>query len=262
MSGSLVNALQPIHWPTLAMVSTRAAGLMLVAPLWSMAALPGSMRGALAMVLSAAVLPTVQPVTDSPLLILSMGSELLLGLALGLVGAIFMYGLSIAAEVISLQMGLSLGAAIAPGADLGTGGIGQVTMLLTLAVYASIGGHLALVEGFARSFTLIPPGGAPDLAQGSKVMVALAGTAFDVGVRAAAPAMVALLITNLSLALLSRAVPQLNTMMVAIPITVAVGLLALGAALPSLAEWIGGWAAGIGGQADHVMRAFTLAPVR
>lgn len=258
MAGTLVDALQPIHWPTLAMVSARAAGLVLIAPLWSLSALPASLRGALAMLLAAAVLPAVTPVTDSGLLILSMGSELLIGIALGLVGAVFTHGVAIAAEVVSLQMGLSLGAAINPAADLGTGGISEAKMLLTLAVYATVGGHQQLAEAFARSFDMIPPGAAADVITGGKAVVALAGTAFDVGVRAAAPAMAALLITNLALALLSRAVPQLNTMMVAIPVTVAVGLLALGAALPSLAAWIAGWASSLGGQADLITRA--LAP--
>jgi flagellar biosynthesis protein FliR len=53
--------------------------------------------------------------------------------------------------------------------------------------------------------------------------------------------MVALLLTNAALAILNRAVPQLNAMMVALPLTIGVGLIMLGAALPFLANNIGGW---------------------
>jgi flagellar biosynthetic protein FliR len=214
------------------------------------------------MLLAFVVLPTVPPVADSGLLIVSAAGEILVGLVIGLTGAVFAHGMAIAAEVISLQMGLSLGAAISPGADLGTGGIGELKMLLTLVVYATVGGHLVLAEAFAGSFGTVAAGAAPDLVSGGRAAVALAGTAFDVGVRAAAPAMVALLVTNLALALLSRAIPQLNAMMVAIPVTVCVGLLALGAALPSLAEWIAGWAHGAGSRADLLLRAFAPVPAR
>jgi flagellar biosynthetic protein FliR len=262
MTGSLVSALQPISWPTLALVSARAAGLVLIAPLWSLAAIPPSIRGAIAMLLAFAVLPSVTPVADGDLLIIAAAGELLVGLAIGLSGAVLAHGMAIAAEVVSLQMGLSLGAAISPGSDLGTGGIGELKMLLTLVIYATIGGHLALVEAFARSFDSIPAGAAPNLIEGGRAAVALAGTVFDVAIRAAAPAMVALLVTNLALALLSRAVPQLNAMMVAIPVTICVGILALGAALPSLAEWIAGEAAGAGAKADHLIRAFAPAVAR
>ena len=161
-------------------------------------------------------------------------------------------------------MGLSLGSALAPGADLGSPGVGELKMLLGLSVYLAVGGHLAVIEALARSLQTLPPGTAPDLVGGGHVVVALAGTVFDVAVRAAAPAMVALLLANVALALLNRAVPQLNTMMVAMPVTIAIGMLALGASLPTLAGWIAGWSSGIGARADMVVHAFipTLAAGR
>jgi hypothetical protein len=49
-------------------------------------------------------------------------------------------------------------------------------------------------------------------------------------------------------------------MMVAMPVTIAVGLLALGASLPTLTGWAAGWTSGIGARADLVIRSF-VAPV-
>ncbi|NOT09591.1 MAG: flagellar biosynthetic protein FliR [Gemmatimonadales bacterium] len=260
-SASLVDALQPAHWPTIALVSARAVGLIMVAPLWSFAAIPPLLRGAIAMLLTLAVLPSVATVPDSGALVVALPAELLLGVALGLTAAVFLHGVTIAAEVLSLQMGLSLGAALAPGSDLGAPGIGELTMLMSLAIYVTVGGHLALAEAFAQSLVAIPAGSALHVAGGGQAAVALAGTAFDVGVRAAAPAMVALLVTNIALALMSRAVPQLNAMMVAIPVTIGVGLLAIGTALPTLAGWMAGWATSLGSAADQMTRAFRPLPV-
>jgi len=86
--------------------------------------------------------------------------------------------------------------------------------------------------------------------EGARTLLAMSGSVFSSAVRVAAPVMVALLVVNLALAVLNRAVPQLNTMMVAVPITTTVGLLAIGATLllfgGEVARWVAGIEDGIG----------------
>ena len=53
--------------------------------------------------------------------------------------------------------------------------------------------------------------------------------------------MVALLLTKLALAILGRAVPQLNAMMVSFPITIGVGLVMFGLSLPVVSNVIARW---------------------
>ena len=66
---------------------------------------------------------------------------------------------------------------------------------------------------------------------------------------------VALLLTHMALGLLGRAVPQLNGMMVSFPITIALGLLMLGAALPVMAAVIERWMAHLGTDARTLLQA-------
>ncbi len=257
---SLVEALQPMHWPTFAFISARVAGLMSVAPMWSMMVVPAKLRGAIAVVLTLALLPLSPPMTmpiDAPSLVVPLATELLLGIAIGLAAACFLHGVTVAAEVVSLQMGLSLGAAIGGMRDIGSPGIGQLQGQFVLAVYVAVGGHLILLTGLGRSLLTIPPGTPIALGDGGRFMIALAGGVFSTAVQVAAPMMVALLVTNLALAVLNRAVPQLNTMMVAVPVTVAVGLITMGATLPIAAGFVSGWATGLGGTTDAVVQAFT-----
>lgn len=257
---SLANALQPIHWPLFVLVSARVVGVMLIAPVWSMATIPASIRGALAVVVSLAILPGVPdtPVAvDGVSVLAPLATEIVLGLAIGLSSAVFMAAVSVAAEVISLQMGLSLGVALGGMADVGSPGIGQLEGQFSLAVYVAVGGHLALLGAVARSFHTIAPGAPLGVEAGGHALLTLGGTVFSVAVQVAAPMMVALLITNIGLAVLNRAVPQLNTMMVAVPITVSVGLIAIGASLPFALDVVGRWAASAGANADAMVRAFT-----
>lgn len=259
MNTALLELLAPIEWPLFALVSARVVGLLLVAPLWSMQAIPSRVRAAMAVVMSLALLPTAGQVTapfTGPLPILALVNELLLGLAIGFTAAVFMYGLTVAAEVLSLQMGLSLGAAFGGTSEMGAPGVGQLYGQFTLVLFASLGGHVILLSGVAASLIAIPPGQPLDFSAGAWSLVALGGTVFSVAIRVAAPVMVALLVTNLALAVLNRAVPQLNTMMVAVPITVAVGLITIGGTLALVGGEVTRWIAGLDDSMLRVIAAF------
>jgi flagellar biosynthetic protein FliR len=264
MSAGLLELLGPIHWPLFALVSARVAGLLVLAPLWSMRAIPGQIRAAMAVAMTLALLPVAgrMPLpVDAPLPLLGLVTEFALGAAIGLTAAVFIYGLTVAAEVISLQMGLSLGVAFGGLSDVGTPGIGQLYGQMALVMFAALGGHVVMIAGVGHSFLVLPPGSALNHVNGSAAMLAIAGTVFTVAIRVAAPVMVALLITNLSLAVLNRAVPQLNTMMVAVPITVAVGLVAIGASLSLVGAEMTRWVAGLDdtiAQLITVMRPLTI----
>jgi flagellar biosynthetic protein FliR len=260
---SIVQALAPAHWPTLVLVSARMVGLMLAAPLWSFASMPRSIRGALVIVFTVTVLPTVH---ETPLppdflgLVMPLASELLLGLSIGMVGAVFTAGMGLAGEAATLQMGLNLGPSLSPMAEANVTGIGDLETMLALAIYATLGGHLVLLTGVAGSFQSIPPGGAIDMVQGGRAVASLAGTVFVVAVRAAAPIIAALLLANLGLAILSKAVPQLNAMAVGFPITIGLGLVVLGASLPYTGPFVARWVGGMGSSVGTLVDAFTLAP--
>jgi flagellar biosynthesis protein FliR len=258
---SLADALRPEHWPTFVLVSARVVGLMMVAPLWSLAAIPAQIRAAMAVVITLALLPIAPDSTltlDLPTMIIPVASELMLGVAVGVSAAFFIHGITVAAEVISLQMGLSLGAAFSGTADMGSPGIMQLQSHFALAIYAALGGHLALIGALGRSLLVIHPGAPISLLAGGRALVSGSSEIFTVAVQVAAPIMAALLVTNLALAILNRAVPQLNTMMVAVPITVAIGLVAIGATLPIAVNVVSRWANNSGAQADAVVRSFAL----
>ena len=100
------------------------------------------------------------------------------------------------------------------------------------------------------------------MVQGGRAVASLAGTVFAVAVRAAAPIIAALLLANLGLAILSKAVPQLNAMAVGFPITIGLGLVVLGAVAAvhrSVRRPVGGRH---GGPVGTMVDAFTLAPGR
>lgn len=230
--------------PAFVLVSARVSGLFMAAPIWSMAGVPRTVRGAAVVLLSILLLPAIGPVAPLPddMMVMSMvlAGEVLMGVAIGVVGGMVIHGITIAGEVASLQMGLSLGAAIGALPEGATVGIGQLKSYFAMLIYLTLGGHLTLYQGLAASFAAVAPGQAVlGVAGGGQFVVNLAGVVFASGIRAAAPIIVALMLTNLALAILGKAVPTLNVMMLSFPITISIGLITLGASLPFLAAFLG-----------------------
>jgi flagellar biosynthetic protein FliR len=77
------------------------------------------------------------------------------------------------------------------------------------------------------SFDKIPVGGAV-FSNGlvSKVN-AMGGAVFDIGLRVAAPVMVALLITDVALGFMARVAPQMNVFIVGFPLKIGFGLVVI-----------------------------------
>jgi flagellar biosynthetic protein FliR len=262
----LLDAISPADWPTFTLISARVSGMFLVAPLWSMTTVPKPVRAALAVVISLVLVPgAARPhLPNDPLGMPGMlAAEGLIGLAIGITASLFLHGIALAGEVASVQMGLSLGPLLGPMPEAAVAGVGEIKSMLALALYVTLGGHLSLLESLGRSLQLIPPGGSINLVGGAKGVVTLGGSVFSAGIMAAAPVMVALLLTNVALAILSRAVPQLSAMAVAFPVTVSVGLVMLAASLPFLSALIGRWVNGLPVLLDSTLQGLMpLATVR
>ncbi|HTR97198.1 MAG TPA: flagellar biosynthetic protein FliR [Candidatus Acidoferrales bacterium] len=240
----LATAMVPERWPTFALITARVSGLLMIAPGWSGTTFPSSIRAAVTVVLAVLLLPLapVVPIGEHVLdLPLPMAAELAIGTVIGLAAAIIVQGVGLAGEIISMQMGLSIAPALAPVPELQVVGVGPLSTALAILIYLTLGGHLALIHALGQSLRTLPPGGGLAFTAAGPAATELAGRLFSCAVSVAAPVMVTLLLTSLSLAILSRAVPQLNAMMVSFPITIGVGLLMFAVSMPVVSSVIARW---------------------
>lgn len=257
----VTQAFAPQNWPTFVFVSARLGGLMLAAPLWSLSTIPPQVRAAVTVVLALLLLPVTPRVELSGQVLdlpIPLVMEVVVGLAIGLTAAVLVQGVALAGEVVSLQMGLSIANILAPDPDLQVPALGQLKTIVALLIYVAVGGHLIMLQGLAESLRVLPPGRPFDFVPGAGATMQLFGTLFSTAVRAGAPVMVTMLLANSALALLSRAVPQLNAMMVGFPLTIGIGLLAAGASLPYVGAVISEWMRGLPNSVEVVLRSFEV----
>jgi flagellar biosynthetic protein FliR len=104
-------------------------------------------------------------------------------------------------------------------------------------VYLAIGGHRLVLGGLLDTFAWLPAGQGAFSRSAVDAVTVLFAQSFVLGVRVAAPAIVALLLATLIMGLLSRTLPQLNVMALGFGVNAIVALMAIGASLAG-ACWV------------------------
>jgi flagellar biosynthetic protein FliR len=224
------------HLSTLGLVLTRIAALVMVAPLFGPFAVPLKMRAAVAVALAVLVAPLeVARETAAPATLLTFATaaagEALVGLMLGLGVRILFASLQVAGQAISQIAGLQLAEVFSPGAGGNVPVFSQLLACVAAAVFVTIGGHRLVVEALLDTFAWLPVGQGGFSQSALDAVTVLVAQSFVLGVRAAAPALVALLLATLIVGLVSRTLPQLNLMALGFGFQAVVALVAIGISL-------------------------------
>lgn len=241
---------------TAALLLTRLGGLMLAAPMYSSRAVPMRVRAVVVVVLTLAILPAIQPVTVTPTLKTFL-IETGIGITIGLAASFVIAGATAAGDLLAIQMGLAGSNVLNPVSGESLPIVGQFAQLVALTVVLSLGGHLVMIEAVGQSLSMLPLGEPVDIENGLKAIVDQAGRVFMIALRFAAPVIAALLLGNVVLGVLGRAVPQMNLLMVAFPVQIGLGLLALAAALPIIGTILGSWTFDFYETYERLMAALT-----
>jgi flagellar biosynthetic protein FliR len=200
-----------------ALVLARLAGLLIGAPMLIGLRVPLTVRALVVIALALVIAPTqVAALPESPpnlmALALLVGAELLVGLVLGLGVTVTIAGLQLAGSIVGQLSGMSLAEAFDPCFETEVPLLAQFLTVLAIALFLLMGGHRLVIDGLLQSFAAMPPGEAVVDARMIEALMTAVGDGFALAVRAAAPAVAALLVASVTLGALSRALPQLSTM--------------------------------------------------
>ncbi len=226
------------------LVLSRVGGLLMTAPIYGTADIPTQVRALFTLAIAALVFPSQWGVSSpdpgnlAEYLVL-IGSEVAVGAGLGLGLVILFSGIDLAGHLIDQVSGLMIAEVFDPTKGDNTSIIARLLSLVTLAIFVAIGGHRIVMAGLLDTFRTIPPGSAAIPSALGETLVTLAGQSFELGIRAAAPVVASMLLANLVLGLISRALPQLNILVIGFGVN---ALLALGVLAISLgaAVWVFG----------------------
>ncbi len=232
-SAELNTWIAALLWPL-----TRILGLIAVAPVFGNTSVPVQVKIGIGVMLTLIVaptlpaLPTVDPMSLPGLLILVQ--QLIIGLGMGFAMRIIFAGVEMAGTITGMTMGLSFASFFDPQSQGQSNFISQFMALFATLAFLAVNGHLLLLSVLAHSFSTLPISTSPMGAQIFKQMADWGGIIFSAGVQLSLPMVAALLITNIALGILTRAAPQLNLFGIGFPITLTIGFVVIGLALPYL----------------------------
>jgi len=224
------------------LVLTRLGSLVMTLPWLGPGMLPWQVRVVLAVTGAMLVTPlffgqSLPPVENLAMLALLMVREALLGVALGLAISVLVAGMQLAGQAIGQTSGMSLADVTDPTFESSVPIASQLLEKTAIVLFLLVGGHRQVLAALLDSFTVMPPGEARLPSDLVSLLGEVVGTSFEIGLRAAAPVMAALLAATLLVALISRSLPQLNAVVVGLNLNALLVLAAL-ALTVGVAAWV------------------------
>ena len=237
-------------WTFLCVLSRTGPLLAMMPPLQG-SSIPNRVKVLLALSIAMAVTP----------LVMASSTELpghLIGIAIGLSKELLLwvlYGTSVMMIVTSLQIGgqvisslasMDVAQAADPTTQETVTVISQMFSWVAMALFLTLGGHRVVLGACLDSFQLYPAGGILAEENWLLHLPDLLLHSVSVGMRAAAPPAIALLLANFVTALIGRTLPQLNIMAIGFSLNVTIMILVLAMSIASigwvfqneLVEWV------------------------
>ena len=229
------------------LVLLRCGGLVIFSPFFGSELIPARFRTLFAVGFSilllgpaAATARVPERMEVSDLCILA-AQEVAIGLVIGFLASFVILGAQLAGELASHQMGFSMANIVDPmtGQDLPLFGFIQMNLALMLFLTAKL--HLALMYVVFQTYEYIGIGALVFEGAVRPVLERTVGEMdrmFDVGLKLALPVMMVMLLNSVVEGFVTRTMPQMNIMVLGIPLRVTLGLTALFFVLPAACRFL------------------------
>lgn len=220
---------------TFLLVSGRIGGVLLGLPMFAGRFLPLMWRVGLVISLGALITMSLGPEVGSvadEMLLWSLAGEILAGALMGLFILLVFAAIQVAGQMIDVQMGFGIVNVVDPHWDQPVPLVGGFLHFFTILLFILAEGHHQVLRTLAWSFSVVPPGLASvgDLAVWG--LMELAGWMFASALRLSLPVVGALFLVNLALGVLGRTMPQMNILVVGLPLKIIIGFIVLAAVIP------------------------------
>jgi len=211
------------------LVAIRIGGLMTFAPFFGNTALPNAVKGALALILTALLLPVYATSASGPAPAAATWvgmalSEAALGLMIGFTTQFVFDGVELAGQVISFQFGFSLANVIDPNSQVQVTVLSTLHTLVALLIFMQLGVHRWLLRATAMSFQMIPVGSFATTRIPAPQVLKAATAMWLIGAEIAFPVLFATMLADVTIGFLSKASPQFPALLFGISTKVLLGL--------------------------------------
>ena len=219
-----------------ALVLSRVAGMFSALPVFGGKRLPLRIKVFTVVAITLTCFPILSLTPpDMPNDILTLGvlalREVMVGVTLSFITQILFSAVEYSGQIIGMQMGFTISSIIDPTSGNQTQIMSVMQTLLATLMFLSMNVHHMFIRSIVESFRIIPLGVWHLNGEIITFLTRATADIFVLGVRLAAPVMVALLLTSVTLGIMARAFPQMNVFMISFPLNIGIGFIVLGLTL-------------------------------
>jgi len=220
------------------LVLSRTAGIFTLVPIFGTNQTPPHVRVGVAISLALVFVPLCAPVgtglptTDLLPMLLLLTREALVGLVIGFATTLIFEAIQAGGHYVDMHSGFSMATLFDPVYGSPGAVASHLNRLLAGLLFFVTNAHHIMLAGLADSFRILPVGqmGLNPAAAGG--VLELMGPFFAIAIRIAAPAVAAVLLADVALAVIARGVPQMNVFIVGLPLKLGIGLIGMLISLP------------------------------
>jgi len=221
--------------PFLLLVSSRVAGVTAASPVFTNRFMLPQVRVVFTFLLALLLLPTVRAVpgaTEGTGLIVACVLEVLVGLLIGFFNQLVFTAVQMAGGLLDLDMGFMMAQILDPVTGRAEPIIGTLFSSLSMVIYLSLNGHHLLIRALASSYEFTAAGALTAQAVAPLYVVNFFGQMLAIAVQMVLPFIAVMLLSSISLAGISRAVPQLHIFAIGMGLKAVAGVTVLALMLP------------------------------
>lgn len=225
--GALLNSID-----IFLLVLTRMTGLFVVAPIFGKRNIPAYFKVALAFFMAIILVNTQNPgLTEKYSNLWGFGfliaKELLVGITIGYVSYIIFTSIYVAGQLIDMQIGFGMVNVLDPLSNIQIPVTANFYYIISMMLFLLGNGHHILINALFDSFKIVPLGTAVFSDALMSDVLRIFGSIFSIGFRISAPVLATILVTDIALGIMAKAVPQLNVFVVGMPMKIIIGLLVM-----------------------------------
>ena len=205
------------------LASLRIGAFLVVSPIFGSTAIPVQVRVIVAaflavMVMAYSEVPDIESFNELRIIGVII-TELLIGIAAGLILTIWFSAAVLAGEKIATSAGLGYAAQIDPNSGGQTPVVSQMLSLFMIILFLGVNGHLVVLRTMLESYNYLPIGAMPAWGAFIKGGVSAASAMFVAASIIMLPIAVVMLLINLAVGVITRSSPQLNLFSFAFPMS-------------------------------------------
>ncbi|HOJ52663.1 MAG TPA: flagellar biosynthetic protein FliR, partial [Syntrophales bacterium] len=220
------------------LVLMRVGAIIIMIPVFGERVVPAQVKAGLSVIVAGLIYP-VLPVNVGDFkagstieLLIRMGGEVIIGVAIGFVARIVFAAVQTAGELMGFQMGVAVANVVDPVSSTQISILSEFLYLVALLVFVTVDGHHIFLASIIESYRFIPILHGFFGAEAAREMLNMTTDVFVTGIKIAAPVVAVIIFVNVGLGLIARTVPQINVFIVGFPLQVFVGIMFLGIAMP------------------------------